>query len=455
MHCTGRKNNLGVLFCILLFFVFAGYGVRASRLQLTQIAGQTPVNPEHPSSTPTFYRDVLPILGKHCQRCHNPSGIAPMPFDTYDQVRGYANVIRNVTQDKAMPPPFAIPEAGRVREDLSLTPEEISTIAAWAKAKAPPGNPRDAISSAEVAETTSRPDMILKLPAPISYPSADHSDYTYEIVPTHFKEDRWVQMAKYLSDQPKNVRQAVVFIRSPNSTWLRHAPVGIPFGAITLTHGEENDPKNADILVVYAAGSPPAKWAASMAKLIPAGADLVFRLQYVATDKGGADQSGVGLTFSKQRPRQQVITLQLTKDHLSIPSGASDYRVEARGTLTNDAVLLSFFPDMRRLGKRFQYDLIHASGNRKNEPSPKDEVLLRVAFDLRWQTSYTLIKPQMLKAGTTLRAVAWYDNSANNLRNANPGVSVGLGDKYGDEASAGFFDIAVPAGLNKHRRLIR
>ena len=377
-----------------------------------------------------------------------------MAFETYDQVRGYANVIRNVTQDKAMPPPFAIPEAGRVREDLSLTPEEMSTIAAWANAKAPPGNPGDVTTSPEVAQNIARSDMILKLPAPIAIHSVDHRDHTYEILPTHFKEDHWVQMAEFLSDQPKNVRQAVVFVRSPSSTWLRHAPVGVPFGAITLTHEEENDPTGVDILVVYAAGSPPAKWPASMAKLIPAGADLVFRLQYAETDKSGADQSGIGLIFRKQRPSQRVITLQLTKDHLIIPSGVSDYRVEAGGTLTTDAVLIGFFPDMHRLGKRFQYDLIHATGNRKNERSSEDEVLLRVTFDLRWQTSYTLMQPQVLKAGTRLQAVAWYDNSANNLRNATPGVSVYLGDKYGDEASAGFFDIAIPAGLSKHLRFI-
>src|ERR1700722_9067825 len=126
MHGARGSRNLGILFCVLLFLLFAGRGVRASWLQLTQIAGQMPVNPERASSPATFYRDGLPILKRHCQRCHNASGIAPMPFETYDQVRGYANVIRNVTQDKAMPPPFAIPEAGRVREDLSLTTEEIS-----------------------------------------------------------------------------------------------------------------------------------------------------------------------------------------------------------------------------------------------------------------------------------------------------------------------------------------
>jgi hypothetical protein len=454
MHCTGRKSNFAVLFCVVLFFLFSGRGIPARRLELSRVTAQTTANPVRDSSAPTFYRDVLPILRNHCQRCHNASGIAPMPFETYDQVRGYANVIRNVTQDKAMPPPFAIPEAGRVREDPSLTPEESSTIAAWANANAPPGNPGDGATSAQWTGGFVEPEVVVKLPAPISFSSIGSSAYTYEVVPTHFKEDRWVQMAKYLSDQPNNVRQAVIFIRSRNSKWLRRAPVGVPFSATMLRHGEENDPNEVDVLVVYATGSAAAKWPASMAKLIPAGADLVFRLQYVATDKTGADQSGVGLTFCKQRPSQRVLTLQLTRDHLTIPSGASDYRVEARGTLATDAVLLGFFPDMHRLGKRFQYGLIRSNDDDKSELSAEDDVLLRVTFDLRWQTSYTPTEPRTLKAGTTLRVVAWYDNSANNLRNATPDIPVFLGDKYGDEPSAGFFDIAVPAGLKTRRRLI-
>ncbi len=82
-------------------------------------------------------------------------------------------------------------------------------------------------------------------------------------------------------------------------------------------------------------------------------------------------------------------------------------------------------------------------------------MLLRVNFDSRWQNSYTLVEPCILKAGTTLRAVAWYDNSPNNLRNPTPDIPVYLGDNYGDEPSAGFFDIAVPAGLKTRPRLIR
>src|SRR2546429_9737156 len=33
--------------------------------------------------SPTFYRDVLPILQQRCQVCHRDGGIAPMPLVTY------------------------------------------------------------------------------------------------------------------------------------------------------------------------------------------------------------------------------------------------------------------------------------------------------------------------------------------------------------------------------------
>jgi hypothetical protein len=443
-----RITDLSSWFCILLFVS----GPRIARFELVQVAPGTNVGSQPSSSAPTFYRDVLPIIKRHCQRCHNPSGMAPMPFDTYDEVRGYANVIRNVTQDKAMPPPFALPEAGRVREDLSLSPEEISTITAWANAKAPAGNAAEAASSSGSREAF-RPEVVVKPTKATPIHSPD-GDYLYEIAQTHFKGNRWVQSAEFFTGQPKDLRQAVVFIRPRGSSWLRYAPVGTPFSATKLAKGEPNDPTQRDILVVYAAGSAPATWPASMAKLIPSGADLIFRLQYVPGINVEADQSGVRLTLRKHRPPLRVMTLELKKTNISIPWETSDYRVEARATLALDAVLLGFFPDMHQLGTRFEYGITDEVDNNKNGLCAGHEVLLRVNFDLRWQSSYTLAEPCILKAGTTLQAVAWYDNSASNPRNPNPGVPVYLGDNYGDEASVGFFEVAIPAGRNRRELLI-
>src|SRR5579859_7158031 len=96
------------------------------------------------SSTPTFYRDVLPILQQHCQMCHREGEIAPMPLRTYQQTRAWAEAIREKVTSKKMPPWFADPAYGRFSDDPSLTPQQIATLAAWADAHAQAGDPHDA-----------------------------------------------------------------------------------------------------------------------------------------------------------------------------------------------------------------------------------------------------------------------------------------------------------------------
>src|SRR5258707_389391 len=86
---------------------------------------------------PTFYRDVLPILEQHCQSCHRAGGIAPMPFETYEEARPFAGVIRHATQEKSMPPWFAASNLGQFSNDPSLSPAEIATLAPLAETKSP------------------------------------------------------------------------------------------------------------------------------------------------------------------------------------------------------------------------------------------------------------------------------------------------------------------------------
>jgi hypothetical protein len=405
----------------------------------------------------TFYRDVLPILRQHCQACHHLGGIAPMSFETYEDARRYANIIRNVTQERAMPPSFAIPLAGHVSNDPSLTAEQISELAAWASLKAPPGDPNDAppLPPSAAPWSIPKPDLIVRMPQPVSVPANCDVDFTYEIVPTGLNEGRWIQMTQVLPSLPENVRQLVVFVRRRGSSWLRHAPVGKAFTSATLTDDQDRRWADDDILAVYAPGSSTDEWPANMAKFIPPGADLIFRAQYITNGIAGADQSSIGLVFSKQRPPQRVATLALANDQFTIPPEASDYRVEAHGVLETDAVLLSLFPNMHLRGKGFEYDVIHTANAYSHEPGAQIEILLRVNYDLRWQTNYHLAEPRLLKAGMKLRVVGWYDNSPTNPHNPDPNASVKTGEQARDEVLLGFFDVSVPASLGKRSNLIR
>jgi hypothetical protein len=409
---------------------------------------------------PTFYRDVLPILQQRCQVCHREGGIAPMPFETYDQTRPFAGAIRRATQDRSMPPWFADARVGRFSNDPSLRAAEIAELADWAEASSPAGDSKDASPSRNWTSGWSIPsaDLILKMPRAVPLPASGDIEYTYEIVPTNFKEDRWVQASEILPSLRANVHHAVVYIRPPDSGWMRQAPVGVPFAASTLTNEEDRRGAHwtdSDVLLVYAPGSSPDSWPEKMAKFIPAGSDLVFQMHYTANGHAAADQSGIGLIFSKRAPEQRVLTLQLTNDHFVIPPGAPDYRVEARGTLPNDATLLSFFPHMHLRGKRFEYNLIRRKTSGDGKPDYEIEPLLRVNYHFHWQMSYKLAEPRVLPAGTELQAVAWFDNSKANPHNPDPEAEVRWGEQTYDEMMVGFFDVAVPANVDKQHFFIR
>jgi hypothetical protein len=380
-----------------------------------------------------------------------------MSLETYEAARRYAYLIRNVTQDKAMPPPFSVPLVGRIANDPSLSPAQISTLGAWANLKAPEGNPRDASAMPHESAPWSipKPDLIVKMPQPVAIPATGKLEYVYQIVPTRFTEGRWIQMAEVLPSLRANLLQIMVVIRRPGSRWLRHAPAGTPFTSVAITSSKELRWAHDDILIVYAPGSTPQEFPVTRGKFIPAGSDLIFRAQYIANGVASSDQSSVGLVFSKQQPSQRVITLALEDRRFTIPPNASDYRVEARGVLQRDVLLLSFSPLLHLRGKRFEYDVIHAPSGAHDNLNPEMETLLRVNYDLRWQTSYRLSEPRFLKAGTEVRATAWYDNSPNNPNNPDPNAPVNWGDQSWDEVLGSFFDVAVPATIGEHKILVR
>jgi len=402
--------------------------------------------------TPTFYRDVLPILQERCQSCHRPAGIAPMPLTAYAETRPWASSIAEAVRSRKMPPWFADPRYGRFSNDPSLTTGQIATLDAWAQAGAPAGDPRDALPSRAWAGgwNIGQPDLVVRMPQPATIPARGDVEYTYEIVPTGFAQDRWVQRSQLRPSSPQHVHHAVVYVRPPDSKWLRHAPTDTPFTASTLSDpADRRDAEwtDSDILLVYAPGSSPDEWSHDRAKFIPAGSDLVFQMHYTTDGHAGTDQTSLGLAFAKQAPKERVLTLQLTNDRFVIPPGVDDYRVEVHGTIPNDCTLLSFLPHLHLRGKRFEYNLVHPDGSL--------ETLLRVNWDFYWQLSYRLAEPRFLKAGTELQAVAWYDNSRHNPHNPDPGAAVHWGDQTYDEMMVGFFDVAVPADMDKWRFFIR
>ena len=90
-------------------------------------------------ATPTFTKDVAPILQRACQRCHRPNSMAPMSLVTYDDVRPWARSVKQRVVQREMPPWHIDRTVGiqRFKDDPSLSDDEIRTIATWVDMGAP------------------------------------------------------------------------------------------------------------------------------------------------------------------------------------------------------------------------------------------------------------------------------------------------------------------------------
>ena len=405
--------------------------------------------PAKVTSGVTYNKDVLPILQNRCQACHRPGEIGPMPFLTYKETRPWAKAIREAVSSRKMPPWFADSKYGHFANDRSMSPKEIETISAWVDSGAPEGNPKDRPAAREFIDgwAMDKPDAVYQIPTAFPVPASGTVEYQYIVVPTNLTEDKWVRMTEARPTNRAVVHHVVVYIREPNSKWLRgEATPGVPFVPPAKT--AEGKPRSdiggggSDILTIYTPGNSPDVWRPGLAKLIKAGSDLVFQLHYTANGKAGEDQSRVGVVFAKEPPAERVMTLGLGTDKFAIPPGDPHYRVPFTVTLPNSSTLLSFFPHMHLRGKAFEYKV--------TQPGGEQETLLKIDnYNFNWQLTYRLEKPLLLQEGAKIEVAGYFDNSPNNPYNPDPKATVKFGEQSWEEMMIGFIDVAIDAKMDK------
>lgn len=393
----------------------------------------------------TFYQDVSPILQKRCLGCHVQGEAGPMPLVTYGDVKPWAKPVLEAVKSRRMPPWFADPRFGVFANDARLTDAEIRIIEDWVSSGAPEGKaPEDGRGVVPARTAQLSADLVVRARAPIPVPANAVLDYQYIILPLPFTFDRWVRAAEIRPSDRSVVHHAVLYVREPDSQWLRNVKPGVayaPSAEDAEAFAKSRDTKQ-DILALYTPGTAPMTCPEGMAKKIPAGSDLVLQLHYTSKKTPTEDQPQVGLAFAKEPPKKRVLTLQMGRDDLRIPPGDANYRVSVSGTVPNDALLISMLPHMHLRGAAFDFEILGAKG--------QSEILLKVKpYHFHWQLNYILATPRLLPKGSVLRWTGYFDNSANNPHNPDPTAEVTWGEQSWDEMMIGFFDVAVDPNLDK------
>ncbi len=374
----------------------------------------------------TYSKQVSRILQKNCQECHRPGQIGPMPLLTYDDAAAWSDTIREVIEEKRMPPWHADPRFGKFANDRSLPKEDRDALLAWIEGGTPKGDAKDLPPARQYPEgwQFGKPDVVFSMPKPFAVPAETPPGgvpYQYISIPTNFTEDKWVRAAEVHPGAPDVIHHAIVFIVPKGELFRPDAP--------------------GSVLCGMAPGEMPLSLPPGFAKKIPAGASFIFQMHYTPNGKARMDQTEVGLIFAAEPPKHRMLTKPVHPTKFitrfdKIPAGADNYKIETEYTFKEDAHLSAFMPHMHLRGKDFLYEVTYPNG--------KTETLLSVPhYQFGWQTLYRCTEPIPMPKGTKLHCVAHFDNSAKNPNNPDPKKDVFWGDQTWEEMMIGWIDYFV------------
>lgn len=377
------------------------------------------VNRSSASGTPsvTFHKEVSRILRDRCVDCHHAGHVAPFSLIEYDEVIGWAEMIREVVSEGRMPPWLASPEHGHFANNPSLTEEEKKTIYAWIEEGCAEGDPADAPEPLPLAEGwgIAGPDQIFYMSdKPYQVPAEGTVNYQYYVVDPGFTEDKWIEEAEVRAGNPAVVHHVIVFIERSG---------GMKF----------HQPQMA-----YAPGMPARKFPKGHAIRLPAGCRLRFQVHYTPNGTAQSDLSYVGFKYADPKTvTHEVVGGAAGVMAFVIPPGDPNYKMVAFRKLFEDTVLIGMNPHMHVRGKSFKYEARYPDGT--------SEVLLDVPkYDFNWQLWYNLVEPKLLPKGTEIYCTAHFDNSADNPSNPDPTRKVTWGEQTWDEMMFGFYSTIEP-----------
>jgi hypothetical protein len=440
-----------------------------------------------PLDRPTFNRDVAPILFRRCAGCHRPGEAAPMSLMTYRDARPWARAIRAQVAARDMPPWPADPAFSRpLVDDPRLSTTEIATIVAWADGGAPEGDgappePPNFVDGWHLHKNRP-PDAVIEMPAAFDVPASGVMPVFTIWGPNPFTEDKFIEAVELRPSSVPAVHHSDVTARTlPAGTSLGRGAAwsGGPAVDFVPTYPDgrsyyalESGPDAAresgavrsalaaeafrttddSRLLFYVPGGGFQQFPSGAVKRISKGNVLAWGLHYTPTGKPERDRHRLGLWFADAPHTHEVVTKRIGEAHIiedrefvaergledfpTIPPRASDWRVTAITPFQDDVTLYGVWPHMHYRGKDMTFIATYPDG--------REEVLLSVPkYDFRWQLQYSFVTPIRLPAGSTIKAIGHYDNSAANRNNPAPDEAVHWSEQTRDEMFNGWMDLSV------------
>jgi hypothetical protein len=396
------------------------------------------IGAELTSNPATFAKDVAPILQEKCQGCHRQGSMAPMSLVTYEETRPWAKSIRQRVVTRQMPPWHIDKTVGvqQFQNDMSLSDEQINTIARWVDAGAPLGNPKDMPplkvwpqdDGWQLSKQFGQPDFVLKSAA-YTMPAQGQDIWFKPLTPIPVSEPRWVRAVEMRPGTPAGRR-----ITHHALAYLQQEETGADAAARGATPG--------GLLMEWAVNKNYDIYRPNTGKLLVPGARIWWEMHLHAVGEEIRDhvELAVYLYPKGEEPKYRTVLTafqSISNGPMSLdipPNTVTEH--QAFHVLRAPARLENYQPHMHLRGKAMAMEAILPDGT--------TQMISYVdKFNFNWMTNYIYADESapVLPKGTVLHFTSWHDNTANNKNNPDPNQWVGWGDRTVDEMAHAWVNV--------------
>ena len=430
----------------------AGYGRRKLQAGLVGMGAVLVLAaPAAAAETPTFSKDVAPILQAKCQSCHQPNSIAPMSLMTFQEARPWARSMKERVSSRQMPPWHIDKSVGiqQFKNDMSLSDEQIDTIVRWVDGGAPQGDPKD-LPPAKPPVTTNEwqgvmdgygpPDVVIKS-SEYTMP-AKHQDVWYR--PTSdipIAEPRWIRMVEIRPSNlkaRKTLHHSVAYqVLSPDN--VQAVNTGIAPGPSSVN--ADDAVNRRPMIMEWAIGKGYDRYRDDTGKLLMPGEKISWDQHIHAVGEEIPTGSELGIWFypKGQEPKKRSYLVGFTgidrTKMLDIPPNSIAH-TEGFTVLKENTMITNFQPHFHLRGKAMEVEAILPDGNR--------QLISYVGnFNFNWMTNYIYADDAapVFPKGTVIHVKAFYDNTTANKNNPDPEQWVGYGDRTVDEMAHAWMNV--------------
>lgn len=381
-------------------------------------------------ASPTFTKDVAPILFEHCATCHRPGEVGPFSLLTFADARKRATQLAELTASGTMPPWKPVAGHEEFRDARILTKEQIATFHKWQEAGAPEGNPVDLPPMPKFPEgwQAGPPDMILKVSEPFTIPAEGPDIYVHFVLPMELKKDKYVKAVQILPSNRRVAHHGVIMLDGSGTA-----------RKLAGKHGGNHYPNFGGpgfvprgFLPGYAPGMTTkvdrSKEASDEVSIVLAkGLDIVLQMHYHPIGKEAVDQPQIGLYFTDKAPKRIPVIIGMSNNDVDIPAGAKDHKRTDSFVVPVDFEAQTIWGHMHMIGRELKVWADLPDGGKK-------DLLLINDWDFNWQDTYFYKKPFILPKNTVVHSEWIWDNTADNSRNPNsPPQRITFGEGSKDE----------------------